>query len=161
MLLCTRYRIFADFFLCIYQKTRVLDEILSVQMSILSDTSANSTLNRLATMWMQATPKVWPVSLLYCVISLSFVINVWTFCQLKGNIKVIKVIIFISYLRNVYKFLNKEYQHRATQIFMFDSWTAYWIFFFFFFWQNEIAWFLDNFRIITVNDNMFSAENAC
>lgn len=34
-------------------------------------------------------------------------------------------------------------------------------FFFFFFWQNEIAWFLDNFRIITVNDNMFSAENAC
>lgn len=157
MLLCTRYRIFADFFLCIYQKTRVLDEILSVQMSILSDTSANSTLNRLATMWMQATPKVWPVSLLYCVISLSFVINVWTFCQLKGNIK---VIIFISYLRNVYKFLNKENQHRATQIFMFDSWTAYWIFFFFF-WQNEIAWFLDNFRIITVNDNMFSAENAC
>lgn len=161
MLLCTRYRIFADFFLCIYQKTRVLDEILSVQMSILSDTSANSTLNRLATMWMQATPKVWPVSLLYCVISLSFVINVWTFCQLKGNIKVIKVIIFISYLRNVYKFLNKENQHRATQIFMFDSWTAYWIFFFFFLWQNEIAWFLDNFRIITVNDNMFSAENAC
>lgn len=33
--------------------------------------------------------------------------------------------------------------------------------FFFFFWQNEIAWILDNFRIITVNDNMFSAENAC
>lgn len=159
MLLCTRYRIFADFFPVYLPKTAsVRRNLIGANVNIIWY-FCHSTLNRLATMWMQATAKVWPVSLLYCVISLSFVINVWTFCQLKGNIKVIKVIIFISYLRNVYKFLNKENQHRATQIFMFDSWTAYWIFYFF--WQNEIAWFLDNFRIITVNDNIFSAENAC